>query len=150
MGWFSKLLLIGVIGYGGYYIHKLNEAGYLSLPEIPSGAYPISFPNGFRGIVYDMEVTDSLHADAPKIFRRLTLANKDRRFFSIVYDVPEWFEKSWTKCAPGTEEERASAMATIPQDMQQELIGARLDAICYLELEGDRPLLRGLIFSVPA
>jgi hypothetical protein len=150
MGWFSKILLLGVIGYGGYYVHKLNDAGYLSLPDIPSGAYPISFPNGFRGVVYDMEVTDNLQADAPKIFRRLTLANKDRRFFSIVYDVPEWFEQTWSKCKPGTEDETNFVMSTISDDMKQALVGARLDAICYIELDGEEPLLRGLILSVPA
>lgn len=32
MGWFSKLLVIGVVGYGGIYLYKLNDKGYLSLP----------------------------------------------------------------------------------------------------------------------
>jgi hypothetical protein len=39
MGWFSKLLIVAVVGYSGYYTYKLNRDGYLSLPDIPAGAY---------------------------------------------------------------------------------------------------------------
>jgi hypothetical protein len=83
MGWFAKLLAIGVVGYGGSYVYKLNDKGYLSLPDIPAGAYTISFDSGLRGIVYDMDVTDDQYADAPKIFRWLVMANRDRRFIGL-------------------------------------------------------------------
>lgn len=150
MGWFSKLLIIGVVGYGGYYVYKLNEGGYFSLPDIPDGAYPISFKSGFRAVVYDMEVSDDQYASTSKYFRRLTMASRDRRFIGIPSDVPRWFEDTWSTCHPGTEEEREYILSTLPEDVASEMVGARLDAICLIEVEGERPLLRGLIYSVPA
>lgn len=149
MGWFTKLLVIGVVGYVGYSAYDMHRGGYFSLPDIPAGAYPISFKGGLRGVVYDMDVTDDQYADAPKLFRRLAMANPDRRFLGFAYDVPRWFEDTWSTCLPGTEEEREYVVSAFPHDMKRELLGARLDAICVIEVEGDRPLLRGLIYSVP-
>jgi hypothetical protein len=150
MGWFGKLLIVGVVGYAGYFVYGLNRAGYFSLPDIPVGAYPISFKSGFRAIVYEMDVTDDQYADAPKIFRNLTMANPDRRFIGLPSDVPRWFEDTWSTCRPGTDEEREHIVSTMPEDVKREMVGARLDAICYIEIEGERPILRGLIYSVPA
>jgi hypothetical protein len=150
MGWFSKLLIVGVVSYGGYYAYKLNRDGYLSLPDIPAGAYPISFKSGFRAIVYDMDVTDDQYADAPKIFRRLVLANPDRRFIGLPSDVPRWFEDTWSTCRPGTDEVREHIVSTMPEDLRKEMVGARLEALCFIEVEGEVPLLRGLIYSIPA
>jgi hypothetical protein len=150
MGWFSKLLIVGLVGYGGYYTYDLHKGGFFSLPDIPAGAYPISFKSGFRAIVYDMDVTDNQYSDTPKIFRRLTMANRDRRFLGLPSDVPRWFEDTWSTCRPGTEEEREYIVSTMPEDVKREMFGARLDAICYIELEGEAPMVRGLIYSVPA
>lgn len=150
MGWFTKLLVVGVVGYCGYSAYDLHRGGYFSLPDIPAGAYPISFKSGLRGIVYDMDVTDDGYADAPKIFRRLVMANRDRRFIGLPSDVPRWFEDVWSTCRPGTEEEREYIVSTMPEEMKRNLVGARLDAICYIEIEGEPPILRGLIYSIPA
>ncbi len=150
MGWFSKLLIVAVVGYGGYYTYKLNRDGYFALPDIPAGAYPISFKSGFRAVVYDMDVTDDQYADAPQIFRRLVMANPDRRFIGLPSKVPRWFEDTWSTCHPGSEEEREQIVSTMPEDVRKEMVGARLDALCFIEVEGERPLLRGLIYSVPA
>lgn len=150
MGWFTKLLVIGVVGYVGYATYDLHRGGYFSLPDIPTGAYPISFKSGLRGVVYDMDVTDDQYADVPKIFRRLGMANRDRRFISLPSDVPRWFEDSWSTCRAGTKEEREFVVSTLPEDIKRDLVGARMDAICYIEIEGERPILRGLIYSIPA
>jgi hypothetical protein len=150
MGWFSKLLIVGVVGYAGYYGYGLHRGGYFSLPDIPDGAYPISFKSGFRAVVYDMEVTDDQYASTSKYFRRLTMASRDRRFIGIPSDVPRWFEDTWSTCHRGTDEEREYILSTLPEDVASEMVGARLDAICLIEVEGERPLLRGLIYSVPA
>lgn len=150
MGWFGKLLLIGVAGYAGYSAYDMHRGGYFSLPDIPDGAYPISFKSGFRAVVYDMEVSDDQYATTSKYFRRLTMASRDRRFIGIPSDVPRWFEDTWSTCHRGTDEEREYIISTLPEDVKREMEGARLDAICLIEVEGDRPLLRGLIYSVPA
>lgn len=97
-----------------------------------------------------MDVTDDQYADAPKIFRRLAMANPDRRLIGLPSVVPRWFEDTWSTCRAGTEEEREYIVSTMPEDVKREMVGARLDAICYIEIEGERPMLRGLIYSVPA
>jgi hypothetical protein len=150
MGWFSKLLLIGVVGYAGYSAYDMHRGGYFSLPDLPDGAYPISFKSGFRAVAYDVEVTDDQFASTSKYFRRLTMASRDRRFIGIPSDVPSWFEDTWSTCHRGTDEEREYILGTLPEDMKREMVGARLDAICFIEVEGERPFLRGLIYSVPA
>jgi hypothetical protein len=150
MGWFSKLFIMGVLGLGGLYVYDLNREGYFTIPDIPHGAYPISCKNGFRAIVHDMDVADKQYADTPKMFRRLTLANSDRRFISVPADVPPWFEQSWSTCRPGTNEEREYFTSTLPDNIKRDLVGARLDAICYIEIEGEQPLFRGLVYSIPA
>jgi hypothetical protein len=150
MGWFSKLLIVGVVGYVGYSAYGLHRGGYFSLPDIPNGAYPISFKSGFRAVVYDVEVSDDQYASTSKYFRRLTMASRDRRFIGIPSDVPRWFEDTWSTCHRGTDEEREYIISTLPEDVASEMVGARLDAICLIEVEGERPLLRGLIYSVPA
>lgn len=150
MGWFGKLLMVGIAGYVGFSAYDLHRAGYFSLPDIPAGAYPISFRSGLRGVVYDMDVTDDQYADAPKIFRRLRWANPDRRFIAVLSEVPYWFQDVWATCRVGTEEERAYIIGTLPDDVKRKLVGTRLDAICYIELEGQRAIVRGLIYSIPA
>lgn len=150
MGWFSKLLIVGIVGYGGYSAYDMHQGGFFSLPDIPDGAYPISFKSGFRAVVYDMEVSDTQYADTSKYFRRLTMASRDRRFIGIPSEVPRWFEDTWSTCHRGTDEEREYILSTLPEDVAKEMVGARLDAICLIEVEGERPLLRGLIYSVPA
>jgi hypothetical protein len=74
MGWFTSLVGVGILGLGGLYVYDLNRTGYMSLPDLPSGAYPIAFKNGLRAVVHDMDVTDTQYADTPKLFRRLSLA----------------------------------------------------------------------------
>ena len=150
MRWFIKLLIIGAVGCGGYTAYHLNRSGLLSLPDIPSGAYPIAFKSGFRGVVYDMNVTDDQYADVPKIFRRLSMANPDRRFIGLPSDVPHWFEDTWSTCRVGTEAERDYIITNMPEDVKREMVGARLDAICFIEIEGERPILRGMIYSIPS
>lgn len=150
MGWIGKLLIVGIVGYAGYSVYGLHRGGYFSLPDLPRGAYPISFRSGLRGIVYDMDVTDDQYADAPRIFRRLSMANRDRRFIGLPAEVPRWFEDTWATCRHGTEEEREYIVSNLTEDVRSQMIGARLDAICTIEIEGERPMLRGLIYSVPA
>lgn len=49
-GWFTKLLIVGAVGYTGYSAFDLHRGGFFSLPDIPDGAYPISFKGGLRGV----------------------------------------------------------------------------------------------------
>lgn len=150
MGWVSKIVVLGVVGFLGYSAYDMYEEGYFELGDIPSGSYPISFPSGLRGVVHDMDVTDDQYADTHKFFRRLVLANRDRRFISVPAKVPSWFEDRWSDCRPGSAEEREEITSTMPEEIKRDLVGARLDAICFIEIEGQEPLFRGLIYSIPA
>lgn len=149
MGWTTRLILSGVavvIGYAAYDMHKV---GYFSVPDLPIGAYVVSFKNGLRGIVMDVEVSDQSYENRHKFFRRLSNANPDRRYLGIPFDVAPWFEDSWSTCSPPTDEEREYIASTMPDETERTLIGARFDAFCYIEVDGGQRIARGLIYSVP-
>jgi hypothetical protein len=37
----------------------------------------------------------------------------------------------------------------MPEETKRELVGARFDALCYIEVDGEERIARGLIYSVP-
>lgn len=147
MGWFKKALLVAVVGYVGYGGYGYYRGGYFNLPELPDGAYTISFKNGLRAIVLDAEVANPGYADAPAFFRRLSAADPDRSYLGLPFDVPPWFADDWSTCAAPSEEERTYYEENMPEETKRDMIGARFDAVCYLDVEGGR-LPRGLIYSV--
>lgn len=149
MGWITKLIVLGVVGYGGYAAYDLHRGGYFSLPELPAGAYTVSFKSGLRGIVLDANVPDSSHADRPAIFRRLSDADPERRYLGIPFDVAPWFKDAWSTCEKPTDEEMEQISASMPEETKRELVGARLDALCYIEVDGEERIARGLVYSVP-
>ena len=59
-----SFLTLGAIGAGVYDTYR---GGFFSLPDIPNGHYPISFKNGFRAIVTNIEVSDASQASTPEI-----------------------------------------------------------------------------------
>jgi hypothetical protein len=76
--------------------------------------------------------------------------NPDRRFISFPAEVPPWFVEVWSTCHPGSAEEREAIINSMPDELRRDLVGARFEAICYIEVEGDEPIFRGVIYSVPA
>jgi hypothetical protein len=148
MGFITKLIVLGVVGYGGYEVYNYHRAGYFDLPDLPSGAYTLSFSSGLRAIVLDAQVSDDHNADAPALLRSLSLANPDRRYIGFPYDVAPWFEKVWSTCIAPTDEVKKYVDDTTPEKTKNDLIGARFEAVCYIDIEGGDRLLRGLIYSV--
>jgi hypothetical protein len=154
MGWVSKSILVGFLGFVGLGAYELHGYGYFDLPDLPEGAYTLSFANGFRGIVLDADVPDSTFATGPKIFRRLSYADPDRRYIGIPFDVAAWFEDTWSTCSKPTDEEReqiSAMMSKMPEwkEIQKDLVGARFDAVCSIEVDGKERIARGFIYSVP-
>lgn len=149
MRWTVRLLVIGVLGYVGYSAYDLYRGGFFSMPDLPDGAYTISFKSGFRGIVQGIEVSDPSYADAPAILRQLSSANPDRNYLGSPMEVAPWFEEVWSTCAPPNDEERAYVEANLPEDMKRRVQGARFDALCYIETDDRQRILRGLLYSVP-
>jgi hypothetical protein len=146
--WIGRLLAIGIIGFLSLATYDRYRAGYFSLPDLNGNEYPIAFRSGFRAIVVDPEVSNSDYENAPQFFRRLRLANPDRRYLGIPYEVPSWFEGAWSYCEKPSSEEARAILASMPKDMQRELTGARLDALCAIVSDGEK-IPRGLLFSVP-
>lgn len=149
MNWRIGVIATVVFGYLAYVAYDLQRGGYFQLPDLPDNAYPVSFTNGLRGIVSDSEVSETGYSDSPKLFRRLALANPDRKYLGIPSKVSPWFEDVWSTCKPPTEEERSYLENTLPKDLQTRLAGARFDAVCFIEVDNEQKILRGLLFSVP-
>ena len=148
MGFITKLVVLAVVGYGGYEVYNYHRAGYFDLPELPDGAYIVSFSSGLRGIVLDAKVAETHNANAPALLRGLSLANPDRRYIGLPFDVAPWFEKVWSTCIAPTDDVKKYFEDTMPEKTKSDLTGARFDAVCYIDIEGGERLARGLIYSV--
>jgi len=142
-----KVILIGVIGFMGYAAYDSYKAGYFSIPDLPVGAYPISFKNGFRAILIDAEVSRPDRGVGMSFFRRLTAANPERKYLGLPLNVQPWFEDAWSWCKSPTEEEYAG-LSSMPEDIRQLFGNARFDGVCRIDIDGQE-ITRGLIFSVP-
>lgn len=83
----SALLLIAVfICYG---IWDYYQADLHTRPDMPPGAFSMSYKNGLRAIMVD--TTDQ---------------RETRRYFGTPLDVPFYLEKSWSFCRPPTDAEK--------------------------------------------
>lgn len=145
--WVFRIIVIGILGYAAYVAYHLHRAGYLSLPDIPDGAYTLSFPSGLRAIVLDADVSDTTWTDAPEYFRSLSRANPDRKHLGVPLDVQPWFKEAWSWCKSPTQQEKAY-LEQMPDDFQRSVENARFEAVCRFDVDGTE-VLRGLIFSVP-
>ena len=121
--WLIVVAAVIVIGGGGYIAYDSYRFGFFSMPDLPEGAYPLSFKNGVRAIMDGV----------PK-------AEPDRKFVSRAFEVAPWFEKAWSTCTSPTEAESAEAEDLGP--------GTRFEAICRIDADGTK-VLRGVIYSVP-
>ncbi len=139
---------MGFFAWLGLAIFDQYRGGFFSLPDIPDGAYPLSFKNGLRAIVLDADVSDHSYDQNWKYFRHLSLADPDRRYLGFPYDVPAWFEDTWSFCKKPTTEEANWIQNQMPKSMRDQVATARFDAVCIIEADGKK-ILRGLIYSVP-
>lgn len=126
---------------------KTKAAGYLDLPELAADEMPMKFGE-FRALVpVDHELQERF-ADLPQEFRRVALRHADRKYWGFPSDVEPWFEKMWSRCVRPTDDEVAFFNDPSAADWRQEMRGTRLEALCYIESEGQR-ILRGMVASVP-
>jgi hypothetical protein len=51
LNWIGRVVVVGVVGYLGLLIYEFQRLGLFSLPDLPQGAYLVSFKNGLRGVV---------------------------------------------------------------------------------------------------
>lgn len=126
--WVRRVVFAVVIAGGCYAAYDAYRAGYHTRPDMPEGAFSISYKNGMRAILVDVPNEQ-----------------KSRRYFGFPTDVPFYLKDAWSYCSPPTEEEGeqvASFMKT------REWPGERFEAVCKINVDND-VVLRGLITSVP-
>lgn len=124
--WVGRVSGAAVIGFVAYGAYTYFAAGYHTRPELPEGAFFISFNSGLRAMVVDIEQ------------ERAT-----RQYLGVPFAVPVDVEDAWSICKRASPEETEAVLAET--DMAP---GTRLDAVCTVEVDGTR-FRRGAIFTVP-
>lgn len=145
--WVLRAVALCVLGYAVYWAYGFQRFGYLTLPDIPDGAYTLSYGNGLRAIVLDPDIPDRSGDTSPKYFRQLAIANRDRKYLGIPLEVQPWFKDAWSWCKAPTEEER-SQLEQSSDELKNMVANARFEAVCRIDVDGE-DIVRGLIFSVP-
>lgn len=145
--WSFRLLLLGVVGVVGQSAYISYVKGYFTIPDLPYGAYILSQRNGMRMIILDAEVSIPSH-DGNKFWRRLNMANPDRQYLTVEFEVPSWYADAWSVCSTPTEDDLADLEKNMAEDLKREMASARLDAVCKIDTD-DEQLWRGLLYSVP-
>lgn len=145
--WIGRGAIVVIVAYAAFYTFSTYRAGYFSLPDLPDGAFTLSYKNGFRAIILEAEVDNPSMGNAPKFLRNLSIANRSRKYLSVPYEVQPWFRDAWSWCSPPTPLE-ISSIDAMPDDFRRSVENARFEAVCKIEVDG-KSIVRGLIFSVP-
>lgn len=126
--WILAIIVVAGLGVVGYGYYDYRKAGLHLRPEMPPGAFSISYKNGLRAIIVDVEDEQ-----------------ETRRYFGYPFEVPFYLEDAWSFCSPPEGNEIAEAERWLEGTYQP---GMRIDAICKLDVDG-QVVVRGLITSVP-
>jgi hypothetical protein len=146
--WIGRIFLVGIVSYIALVLYEYKRLGLFSMPDLPQGAYFVSFKNGLRGVVLNADVPETSTGYGPKLLRSLTIENRERKYLGIPSEVPSWFADAWSTCQAPTEQEQVGITVSLPDDLRRRLGNARFEAVCWINVDGE-PLMRGLIFSVP-
>ncbi len=122
LGW------IVLIAGGGYTAYDTYMSGYFTRPNMPEGAFSLSYKNGLRGIMVGMPDE-----------------REKRRYLAVPLDVAFYLKDAWSWCSPPTKEENARAAQMMAE---RNWPGHRLDAVCKIAV-GEEQVVRGLIVTVP-
>lgn len=126
--WTIGVGLVAVLGFVGYGAYDYYRAGLHTRPEMPPGAFSMSFKSGFRAILVDVPND-----------------RETRRYFGYPADVPFYLEDAWSLCSPPTEKEKLQTEAFMKA---QDFPGSRFEVVCRI-LVDDETVTRGFITSVP-
>lgn len=128
MKWIIWVVLLAAGGYFAYGAYDYYMAGYHTRPQMPEGAFSVSYKNGLRGILVDLPDEKAT-----------------RRYLGVPMEVPFYLEESWSWCNAPTQEDSARAA---PFMAERNWPGQRLEAVCKITVEGQE-VVRGLIVTVP-
>lgn len=128
MKWIIWVVVLSAGGYAAYGAYDFYMAGHHTRPEMPEGAFSLSYKNGLRGIMVGLPDDRST-----------------RRYLGVPIEVPFYLEDAWSWCSAPTKEESTSAA---PFMAQRSWPGQKLEAVCKITVE-DEEVIRGLILTVP-
>ena len=120
----SLVAIIGHFAYEGY--RDYYKLGLDTRPEMPPGAFSMSFKSGLRAILVGVPNE-----------------RDTRRYFGFPAEVPFYLEDAWSFCTPPTEEYAAEFLAKRGNNP-----GERFEAVCRIQVDDDE-VVRGVITSVP-
>jgi len=117
---FLLAALLAGVAYSAFIFFRFNLG---RMPDVPDDGF-VLLVGGVKGIMtglYDVR--------------------PERKYLSAKpTDLPEWYENAWSFCYPPTETE--------PMRYYDWGTGARLEAICQIEVENEQ-IVVGYIISVP-
>ena len=125
--WIIGLFTVSFVSYAGYAAYDYYKAGYFTLPDMPDGAFSISYKNGLRAILVD-----------------IPNERGTRHYLGFPADVPDNLEKVWAFCTPPNGDE----LAALERQDWSEWPEKRFEAICKIDVDGEA-VVRGTILSVP-
>ncbi|WP_324754030.1 hypothetical protein [Roseovarius sp. Pro17] len=124
----GALAVVGASTYG-YFEYMRYSVGYYDLPEdVPETASVHSFKGGLRGI----------YLNSPNEIR-----TREHKMVGISSDLPEWYNGAWSHCSKPEDDFDIERLGVKHEP------GMRFEALCYIEVEGERPVYSGALFSVP-
>jgi hypothetical protein len=124
--WIPAAVLAALIAFVGYAAYDYYRAGFHTRPDMPEGAFSLSYRNGLRAIV--VGVKDE---------------RPERKYLGVPFKVPPWFEDTWSFCSVPTAAEQAELSQKV--DLGP---AARLEGVCRITAD-EAKIYRGAIYSVP-
>ncbi len=132
MSKWSKRVLFAVIcagsSYVAYGLYDGYRAGYHTRPDMPEGAFSISYKNGMRAVLVDVPNE-----------------RDTRRYLGFPAKVPFYLESTWSFCYPPSEKEGKQFASLMKK---RKWPGERFEAVCRINVD-DEVVVRGVITSVP-
>lgn len=126
--WLFRIAGLAVLGCIGYATYDGYMAGFHTRPEMPKGAFSLSYKNGLRGILVD-----------------IPNEKETRRYFGFPQEVPHYLRDAWSWCHPPTEAEAPHFTQFLAE---RDMPGERFEAVCKITADND-VVVRGIITSVP-
>ena len=115
-----------IVVLAGYSVYDYYRAGLHTRPEMPDGAFSISYKNGLRAILVDVPNEQ-----------------ETRRYFGFPVDVPFYLEDAWATCLPPTDDEARELKVNWNDNP-----GERIEGVCKIKVDDD-VVIRGIVTSVP-
>lgn len=125
---FKRIVFAALVIGLGFLAYDQYRAGYFTRPDMPEGAFSLSYKSGMRGIV--VGIPDE---------------KTTRRYLGFPREVPFYLEDAWSFCRSPREDEQQRVAAFMKD---RDWPGERFEAVCEIEVDGEA-VVRGWITSVP-